>query len=176
MTRCTIRRAVALSVGLACLAAPVRAADPPSAPAVQGVIDCRKIAESAGRLTCYDQAVDAMAKAERSGDLVTIDRQQRSALRRQAFGFNIPSLNLLERDRKPAQDERIEARVAAVSRDTSGRLIIRLEDGAVWAQTDDGMLGRDPKPGSIALIRHGALGSFFMDFDGRPGFRATRLS
>ncbi len=43
-------------------------------------------------------------------------------------------------------------------------------------QTDDSVLGRDPKPGSTAVIHHGLLGSFFMDFDGRAGFRAARRS
>jgi hypothetical protein len=173
MARFIVCRALALGAWIS-MSAPSRAADP--APAVQSVIDCRGISDSAGRLACYDRAVEAMAKAERAGDLVTIDRQQRSALRRQAFGFNLPSLNLLERDRKSVEDQRLEARVASVSRDPSGRWIIRLEDGAVWAQTDDGVLGRDPRPGSTAVIRHGALGSFFIDFDGRPGFRAARRS
>jgi len=173
MTRTIVCPALALGVWIS-MSAPSRAADP--APAVQSVFDCRSIADSAGRLACYDQAVAAMARAEDAGDLVAIDRRQRSALHRQAFGFNIPSLNLLERDGTSVQDERLEAKVASASRDASGRWIIRLEDGAVWAQTDDGVLGRDPRSGSTAVIHHGALGSFFIDFDGRPGFRAARRS
>jgi hypothetical protein len=175
MIHSTAGRALVLGAALAGLSAAASRAEGP-APVVQGVIDCRKLEAAADRLACYDRAVDAMATAERAGDLVAIDGRQRSVLRRQAFGFNIPSLTLLERGPKAVQDERIEAKVASASRDPYGRWTIGLEDGAVWAQTDDGVLGRDPRPGSTAIIHRGALGSFFMDFDGRPGFRAARRS
>jgi hypothetical protein len=175
MIRSVADRALAVLL-LTGLASPVIAADAPTrAPAVQTVLDCRKVEDAAGRLACYDRSIDAMARAETSGDLVTLDRAQRGALRKQAFGFNIPAINLFDRD-KTSGDDRLAAKIESASQDGRGRWIIRLEDGAVWAQTDDGVLGRDPRPGSTAVIHHGALGSFFMDFDGRPGFRAERRS
>ena len=163
--------AVLLLIGLA---SPALAAGPPTrAPAVQTVMDCRKIEETAARLACYDRSVDAMVKAETSGDLVTIDREQRGALRKQAFGFNIPAINLFDRDKKP-EDDRLVARVESASQDGQGRWTIRLEGGAVWVQTDDSILYPDPHRGSPVVIRPGALGSFFMAIDGKPGFRAAR--
>lgn len=149
---------------------------PSNAPAVQAVVDCRKVEDSAARLACYDRSVDAMAKAQASGDLVTLDREQRTVLHKQAFGFNIPTISLLDRGAKDGQADRLTAKVAAAYRDENGRWVIRLEDGAVWAQIDNELVSPDPRPGSTAVIRHAALGSFFMDFDGRPGFRATRRS
>src|ERR1700759_4350254 len=87
---------LALAVGSAgsALAAPPPA--PTTAPAVQAVVDCRGIADSAQRLACYDAATDALTKAQSSGDLVTLDRQQRQAVRRQAFGFTLPSLAMFD--------------------------------------------------------------------------------
>jgi hypothetical protein len=147
-----------------------------NAPAVQAVVDCRKVGEAEARLACYDRSVDAMAKAQTAGDLVTLDREQRDVLHRQAFGFNIPTISLLDRGRKDGQSDRLTAKVASASRDDNGRWVIRLEDGAIWVQIDNELVSPDPHPGSVAVVRHAALGSFFMDFDGRPGFRATRRS
>jgi hypothetical protein len=178
MIRSIADRALALLLltGLAspAVAAGSQSGGPTRAPAVQTVMECRKIEEAAGRLACYDRSVDAMARAETSGDLVTLDREQRGALRKQAFGFNIPAITLFDRDKKPGDDDRLSAKIESASQDSQGHWIIRLEGGAVWIQTDDGVLGRDPKAGSTAVIHRGALGSFFMDFDGRPGFRAAR--
>ena len=174
MTRFAAVLLVCTLVPGAVLAAPAPA--PAQAPAVQTVIDCRKLDDSAARLACYDRAVDAMARAESSGDLVTIDRQQRGALRTQAFGFNLPALSLLGGDKSGGEDDRITATAESVSRDASGRWIVRLQGGAVWVQTDDAVLFPEPHAGSRVVIRKGALGSFFMDFDGRPGVRAARRS
>jgi hypothetical protein len=162
-----------LGVVLACppaLASPA----PTRAPAVQSLVDCRKIADAASRLACYDRSVDGLVNAETSGDLVTIDRQQRGALRNQAFGFNIPAITLLDRDKKVADGDRLVSKVASAVQDGSGRWIITLEGGAIWAQTDDAALYPDPRPGSPVVVHRGALGSFFMSIDGKPGFRAVR--
>jgi hypothetical protein len=48
--------------------------------------------------------------------------------------------------------------------------------GAVWPQTDDTVLYPYPHAGSTAVIRKGAIGSFFIDIDGRTHFRAARRS
>jgi hypothetical protein len=143
------------------------------APVVQAVVDCRKVQDSVARLACYDRSVDDMAMAQTAGDLVTIDREQRGVLRKQAFGFNIPAITLFDRDRAAAND-RLVAKVEAASRDGAGRWIIRLQDGAVWAQTDDDIVYPDPKPGAPVVVRRGALGSFFMSINGKPAVRATR--
>ena len=91
-----------LAMMAGCLvAASAQAAKPaPIAPVVQEVIDCRKLEDTTARLACYDKAVDGMAKADANGDLITVDRQQREALRHQAFGLSLPSLLIFERGAK----------------------------------------------------------------------------
>jgi hypothetical protein len=173
MIRPTADRALAL-LFLIGLASPAAAAVPIRAPAVQTVLDCRKLADSPARLACYDRSVDDMVKAEIAGDLVTIDREQRGALRKQTFGFNIPAINLFDRDKQPREDDRLFTKVESASQDGLGRWTIRLEGGAVWAQTDDSPLYPDPHSGSPVVIRQGVLGAFFMSIDGMPGVRAVR--
>ncbi len=163
----------ALTGGLAMAASPPV---PARAPVIQSVLDCRKVEDTAQRLACYDKAVDTVAKADASGDLVTVDRDQRRTLRRQAYGFNLPSLNMFDRGEKVEENERLTAKVASASQDKNGRWVVRLDDGAVWAHTDDSTLYPGPRPGSTAVVRKGSLGSFFMNIDGKEDFKAARRS
>jgi hypothetical protein len=146
------------------------------APAVQAVVDCRVLVADSQRLACFDKAVGAMTAAETSGDLVTIDREQRRAVRRQAFGLALPSLTLFDRGEKPEEVDRLAVTVSSAARNARGQWFIKLEDGALWRQTDDAEIYPAPKTGSKALIRKGALGSFFMSIDGQPSIRVHRDS
>ena len=151
------------------------AADAPTrAPAMQTVLDCRAIADGTQRLACYDKAVGAMARAEQTGDLVTIDREQRRAVRRQAFGLTLPSLAMFDRGEKGDEADRITVTVAGAVRGGDLKWVIRLDDGAVWRQIDDGELEPAPHAGSKAVIRRAALGSFMMKIDGQSSIRVHR--
>lgn len=152
------------------------AAPPPSAPAVQAVIDCAKIGPSDQRLACYDAAVAAMAKAQTTGDLVAIDRAQRRAARRQAFGFSLPSLAFLDRGEKAEEVNNLETTVTAVSRGAEGKWVITVEGGAVWRQTDNNDLSKDPRVGSAVKISKGVLGAFFMNIDRQQAIKVHRVN
>ncbi|MGI8839628.1 MAG: hypothetical protein ACR2F8_02395 [Caulobacteraceae bacterium] len=162
---------------MAVVAGPALAASPPAAdqaPAVQAVLDCRKIVDGAQRLACFDSAASAMARAGTAGDLVSLDRAQRRAARHQAFGLTLPSLAFLDRGEKPEEINAIQAKVATASRDPAGKWVIRLDDGAVWRQIDDNDIYPRPRAGSLAHIRRASLGSFFMNFGGRDAIRVHR--
>ena len=160
------------------LAAPIALADTPTArpAAVQAVVDCRKLDDNAQRLACYDKAVADMTAAEDKGDLVSLDRGQRQAARRQTFGFALPTLAFLDRGERSEELDRVTQTVASTSRDVDGNWILRMQDGAVWRQTDGAVLSRDPRPGSVVVIKKAALGSFMMDIDGQPALKVHRDS
>jgi len=177
MSECSRRswRASTLAAALSLLAAAAMAEKPPTrAPVVQSVLDCRKLQDTTQRLACYDKAVDSMAQAEDKGDLVTVDREQRRVIRRQAFGLTLPSLSLFDRGEKPEEINRITATVKSASQDPYKRWIIVLDDGAVWRQIEDGDVDRPPHHGSAVAIRRAALGSFFMNIDGQIAIRVRR--
>jgi len=154
------------------------AAKPPLAnPAVvQRLLDCRKMTDNAERLACYDKTAAAMETASANGDLVAIDREQRRAARRQAFGFTLPSLSFLERGEKVQEANHIAEIAAGVGRNAQGEWVITLEDGAVWRQTEAIELGRSPRKGSKVVISKGVLGAFFMTIDGEGAGKAKRES
>src|SRR5215469_4061793 len=152
----------ALAAGLvaALAAAPLLAAPPPQpvkaegrAQELQRLIDCRKITDNTQRLACYDAAAAAMDQAEAKGDIVVVNREQARKVRRQAFGFTLPSMSLFERGEKPEELNTIQAKVAAVRQNGGGKWVIRLEDGAVWVQVDTNEINPDPQAGEMAEIR-----------------------
>src|ERR1700729_97024 len=104
---------------------------PTTAPAVQAVVDCRKIDDSAQRLACYDSAVDALSKAQSSGDLVTLDREQRRAVRKQAFGFALPSLAMFDVGEKGEGADTVDEVLASARQDPQGKWTFVMQDGAV---------------------------------------------
>jgi hypothetical protein len=142
---------------------------------VQHLLDCRKLASDAERLACYDKAAAAMESATASGDLVSIDREQRRAARRQAFGFALPTLSFLERGEKSGELNHITATAKAAYRNSEGKWTVQLDDGATWQQLEAEDLGREPHPGSKVDISNGFLGSFFMTIDGQGAGKAKRI-
>lgn len=143
---------------------------------IQKLADCRQVAEAARRLACYDAAAAALDEAEAKGEVVVVDREQAHAVRKQAFGFSLPSLSLFDRAEKEraAPLDRLTATVARAYQNSGGKWVLELQDGATWVQTDAEPLGRGARAGSTAEIRKAALGSFFVNIDGQRAIRATR--
>ncbi|MGZ8362260.1 MAG: hypothetical protein ACXW3D_00240 [Caulobacteraceae bacterium] len=156
-------------------AAPAGSASPPDrAPLLKQVLDCKALGDPAERLACYDAAVSRLDAAEAAGEVVVVDRAQSRAMRREAFGFSLPSLNLFKRGEKEEDIERLETTVVRASLNPLGRWIIEVDGGAVWRQTESGELLKSPKKGMAVVIKKGTLGSFFMNVDGQRAIKVER--
>jgi len=155
-------------------AAVAQTAGSPLPAAVQRLLDCRK-APDAARLACYDGAMAEFAKLVASGDIVVVDHERVAKVKRQAFGFSLPSLSLFEHSDKPQELEQIAATVARASLSGDSKWTIELDDGSVWQQTDAGNLAKYPKKGSKAEVRKAAMGSYFMNLDGQRALRVKRV-
>jgi hypothetical protein len=135
-------------------------------PAVKALVDCRAITDPNRRLACYDAAAEAFDKSEAKGDIVVTDRAQVEGMKRQAFGFSLPSLSLFDRGNKPAPINEVQLKVEGAAKDGSGHWIIHLEGGQTWRQIDSDPLSREPKPGAIVTIHHAALDSYLLSVNG----------
>lgn len=168
------------------LAAPVSAqeaaAEPTRAGVIQALYDCRAIADPAQRLACFDRQVTALETAETARDVRIVDREQVRRARRGLFGLTLPSLgdifgggddDEVAAARDPDVIEEIESVIREIGRDSAGKLVLILENGQRWTQTDVSG-GRSPRAGQSVRIRRGALGSFLATVDGRAGFRVRR--
>jgi len=141
---------------------------------VQAVSDCRKLADQTVRLACYDKAVDALDTAQAKGDVVVIDREQAQTVRRQAFGFSIPSFAIFNRGPKEEPIDQVVVDLSDARQDERGKWVMTTTDGAEWRQSDGNELSEPPRRGSKLLIKSGLLGSFFCKVDGQVAIRCLR--
>jgi hypothetical protein len=146
------------------------AAAPPQAasrvPIVQALADCRAIPDNTQRLACYDAAAAALDKGEAKGDIVVTDRAHVEGMKRQAFGFSLPSLNLFDRGARPEPINEVALKVESAAKDGAGHWLIHLESGQVWRQIDSDPLSREPRPGATVTIHHGTLDSYLLSVAG----------
>lgn len=169
------------------------------------VYACAAITDPVQRLACFDTAVAELRAREARRDVVAVDREAVEQVRRESFGFNLPSLpNLFGRraaEATPAagtaatgaaaagaaaparsdahgvadSDERQTMRVAQV-RSSGGRTTLTMESGQVWQFVDTGEITPPRRAPFTVTIRRAALGSFLMSVEGsNRGYRIRRI-
>ncbi len=65
---------------------------PEETPEISAIFACQTETDAMKRLACYDEAVGRFETANEQGEVVTISKQQVEAVKKDSFGFNIPSL------------------------------------------------------------------------------------
>jgi hypothetical protein len=168
-------------VAVACLALgqSASAAKTPRAisPLVNALEQCRKIADSAQRLGCYDRAAPALVDASRAGEITVVDRGQLRQARRSLFGFSMPRLPFFAGD-ESAADSPSELQTTIKSARSLGNgkyRIVLTENDAVWETTEESMGLREPRAGQKISIRRGPLGSYFLRVDGGRSVKGRRV-
>jgi hypothetical protein len=158
---------------------------------------CAEKTDAAQRLACFDAAVAAVKAAEARSDIVAIDRPRAAAVRREAFGFRIPSLARFglgggsaaaststagtpnpPPTRASAREEDIDEQTFAVARvgSSGGRPAIFLENGNVWHIIESGEFNAPSRTPFNVRIRAGALNSYILQVEGRnKGYRVRRV-
>jgi hypothetical protein len=168
----------ALILGGAAAVAPPAVAQPKGearAALLTKLVDCRKLTDNAARLACYDAATAALDQAEQKGDVVVIDRDKAREVRKQAFGFTLPSISIFEKGEAKEDVENMTGVVASAHVNSQGQWVVKLQDGAVWQQVDNNELFKTPKDGMPVKIRKASLGSYLMIIDNQRAVRAHRV-
>lgn len=141
------------------------------------VYACAEIETDEDRLACYDAAVGRLKSAEESGNVVTVSRDDVEQVKKDSFGFSIPSLPNFAASVFGDEDkiDQITHPVSRVEQARSG-FIVYLENGQVWRQTDNKRVYYSKKRGvDEATIKSAALGSYMMKFDDGVLFRVERV-
>jgi hypothetical protein len=145
------------------------------------------------RLACFDAAVATIRAKEAKSEIVTFDKQRVEKVRREAFGFSLPSLPKLgfpafgggpkadSKDQSVAAaaveaDIEEQSFTVASTRESAGRVVLTLENGQVWRLTEAGELNAPSRPPYKVKIRTAAMGSFILTVEGRnKGYRVRRV-
>jgi hypothetical protein len=181
MPRAVRTTAIAVLTSLAALAAagPSLAKDAKAsevrAAAFKAVTDCRSLSDSTARLACYDDAVAKLDQAESSGQVVVLDREAAKAVKRQAFGFAIPSITLFSKGDKEEEVDRLAGTLKSARERADHRWVFTLDDGAVWRQIDTSQFLNDPKAGDSVEIKRASMGSYMLKVNGKqPAVKVHR--
>lgn len=176
-------RRLILAAGLAALPFTSMAEETP----VTEVYACAELMDDAARLTCYDEAVGRLKTAEEAGEIMAVTREEITEVQRDTFGFSFPSLPKLALPKigggneAGAVDENgqlleIAVAVTDIRRNPYGKIIVTLENGQVWQQTDAISVPYSRRRGvEDALIKRAAFGSYRIKLDGGRAFRAKRI-
>lgn len=176
-----IRAAGLLAAGLFMIAQPVTAQqdDGLKTPEVlESLFACKTIENPEERLACYDEGVGRVEQAQSSGDLVAIDKQAAEQIKRESFGFNIPSLPKIAFPKLGSDDSLDETVILTIERyrvSARNKYTFYMDNGQVWEQVD-GEVRRKPRGSNQTLhIRPAALGSFIAQINGKgSGIRVRR--
>lgn len=143
--------------------------------------DCSAVSVDASRLACFDRVSASLKIAEQNKEIVAIDAQSAKKLKKEAFGFNLPSLPKLGLPSFGGDGDKPDDLVAAVKSVTAGRgqnagrHTVVLENGQVWVQTG-GNLNYVPRGDLTATIKAASMGSFKLSLDnGKTTVRGMRV-
>ena len=102
------------------------------------------------------------------------DREGVRKTKRGLFGFSIPNLGIFGDD-DGTEVKQIEGAIAGYGHNADGGYIFRLADGTRWSQMDDKVLAIPPRNGEKVVVKRGALGSYILALDKRPGVKVKRI-
>lgn len=138
------------------------------------LLQCRDVPEATARLECYDRVSASIDAAERSGDIVVVDRAQVSAARRQLFGFEVPNFTLLDRGSATERIEAVTATLTRASQGGDGRWVFVLDDGSTWRQADSDPVRLSARSGLEVRVRRASLGSYLLTAGSSRAIRVRR--
>jgi hypothetical protein len=150
-----------------------------SANPLAAIYACAELEDPTERLACYDAASGRLKAAEETREITVVSKAEVEAVRRESFGFSLPTLPKLFSGDEDGESDAIETVTLAVTDvelDGEGKLRVTLEGGAVWQQIDTTRV-RIKKSETVkeATIEAASFGSFFLKLDDRRGFRARRI-
>ena len=146
------------------------------------VYACAAIESDSERLACYDSAVGRLKAAEEAGEVATITRAEVEEVKKDSFGFSIPSLPKLalpklggDKDADGALKE-IQQTVTSAKLNSYKKAVVELESGQVWQQTDSTKITISKKrPPETATVKAASMGSYMMKLDNGRSFKVKRI-
>ncbi len=141
---------------------------------IDKITACRAIDNAERRLTCFDEAAAALAKARSDRQMVVLDRGEVREKRQSLFGLRLPEIQLFGRDEaKEPEIREVRSKVVRLSRYGRDQWTVWLEQGGVWRTTEKARF--DPEVGEQVRIFKAAMGSFRASFNNNLAVRIERV-
>lgn len=154
--------------------------------ALSGLARCAEITGEQARLACYDAEAGRLVQDEAAGEVVAVSREDIRNIERDAFGFNMPSLNSVTSgignmfsgagnsggEFEPVDS--ITLQIERVEEFGYDKKRFFMANGQVWQQEDTAHVGR-VRPGDSAVVRGGVVGGYMMRIDGGRNLRVERV-
>ena len=145
----------------------------------QKLLDCKKIAEDAARLSCLDAQLSQIDAAASRNEVVVVDRKEIQKVRKGLFGLSLPSLGLFgggdDDQSDGARVTEIDSTIKSAQRNEFGKWTVVLQDGARWVQAEDRMM-QTPKPGQTVHIKRSGLGGYFASINNQSAIKMRRIN
>lgn len=144
---------------------------------LSSLYDCAGVVDDLARLACFDKVAASLKIAEKKKEIVAIDASSAKKLKKEAFGFNLPSLPKLGLPSFGSDKDKPEALVAPVKSVNKGRAgyVFVLENGQIWQQSN-GSFNYMPRGDLTATIKPASMGSFKISVNnGKSTVRGMRV-
>ena len=173
-----------LATGLVIVSGPAGAqrTPPPAAPTSKPIAQlnaCRTETDATRRLACYDRAVDALAAATASNEVVVVERTEVRRARKGLFGFTLPSVGFLTGRKDSAEDQADAAElVTTITASHSlgyDKWSFTVESGATWVTVESSSAFAEPRVGRKVTLTKGSLGAFYAKVEGGRRVQAKRV-
>lgn len=153
--------------------------------ATDGLYACASEPDDAARLACYDAAVAELQAAETTGDVVTFTTEEITDARRDGFGRQTDGAGETAAASAAvaaaaavaeAEPDEVTAAIVSLGETRDGKLVVTLDNGQVWQQTDNTRVTVSRKaPPETATVRKAAMGSYRVKLGRARPFRARRI-
>lgn len=149
----------------------------------QSLLDCKQLTDNSARLSCYDRLAATFGSQAASAGVAVSGAAVPGAVAPEAAApasapaavvatpaTATPSAEVIEADfgktqsRPSDQVEQLQATVKSLSRNKMRKLIITLENGHTWRQTEDDSI--QLKAGDSVTIEKASFGSFLLSKTG----------
>lgn len=137
---------------------------------------CSVIEDLVARVTCYDNNIAPGERASVSAAGVQPNSPPAAASPRQAEGFGANMVASTRERARAEQTDEVEMQVSGSRMLEPGIYLVTMSDGAQWRFSDSAPgIYEPPRAGDTVRLKHGALGSVFMHFEGQEGLRVRRV-
>lgn len=132
---------------------------------LSSIYACAELLDDTQRLACFDTHVPALRVKEQKKEIVAVDAESVKAIKREAFGFSLPSLPKLgigiwSGEKQEKSKDILVTAVKSIRR-ANNRYIIHLDNGQIWRQVN-GDLKYVPKGKLEATIKPASLNTYYL--------------